>query len=205
MRLERPHPMLRLPIPRPSSADGVRADVGLRHSRRSSLTRRGQCSAFPLLIILVAWTYAARALQIKCDPARTILLIAPASKRRISMNMSARGSLPRPNVLAGAVHAELVTILREGYDWADFRADAIAGLTVAIVALPLSMAIAIGSGLSPDKGLYTAIIGGFLISALGWKPDSRLEGRPARLLCSLRRSSNARAMTGSYWQLSWQD
>src|SRR4029079_1515807 len=49
----------------------------------------------------------------------------------------------------------------------DFRADAIAGLTVAIVALPLSMAIAIGSGLSPDKGLFTAIVGGFLISALG--------------------------------------
>jgi SulP family sulfate permease len=62
---------------------------------------------------------------------------------------------------------KLVTILREGYGWNDFRADAIAGLTVAIVALPLSMAIAIGSGLSPDKGLYTAIVGGFLISALG--------------------------------------
>jgi SulP family sulfate permease len=62
---------------------------------------------------------------------------------------------------------KLVTLLREGYGWSDFRADAIAGLTVAIVALPLSMAIAIGSGLSPDKGLYTAIIGGFLISALG--------------------------------------
>ena len=62
---------------------------------------------------------------------------------------------------------KLVTILREGYRWNDFRADAVAGLTVAIVALPLSMAIAIGSGLSPDKGLYTAIIGGFLISALG--------------------------------------
>jgi len=62
---------------------------------------------------------------------------------------------------------KLVTILREGYGWRDLRADAIAGLTVAIVALPLSMAIAIGSGLSPDKGLYTAVIGGFLISALG--------------------------------------
>jgi SulP family sulfate permease len=62
---------------------------------------------------------------------------------------------------------KLVTILREGYGWKDVRADAIAGLTVAIVALPLSMAIAIGSGLSPDKGLYTAIVGGFLISALG--------------------------------------
>lgn len=62
---------------------------------------------------------------------------------------------------------KLVTILREGYGWTYLRADAVAGLTVAIVALPLSMAIAIGSGLSPDKGLYTAIIGGFLISALG--------------------------------------
>ena len=62
---------------------------------------------------------------------------------------------------------KLVTQLRERYGANDFRADAIAGLTVAIVALPLSMAIAIGSGLSPDKGLFTAIVGGFLISALG--------------------------------------
>lgn len=62
---------------------------------------------------------------------------------------------------------KLVTTLREGYGLTQFRADAVAGLTVAIVALPLSMAIAIGSGLSPDKGLYTAIVGGFLISALG--------------------------------------
>ena len=62
---------------------------------------------------------------------------------------------------------KLVTLLREDYGWADLRADALAGLTVAIVALPLSMAIAIGSGLSPDKGLYTAVVGGFLVSALG--------------------------------------
>ena len=62
---------------------------------------------------------------------------------------------------------KLVTLLREGYTASDFKADAFAGLTVAIVALPLSMAIAIGSGLSPDKGLFTAIVGGFLISALG--------------------------------------
>lgn len=59
------------------------------------------------------------------------------------------------------------TVLKEGYGPADFRSDVVAGLTVAIVALPLSMALAIASGASPDKGLYTAIVAGFLISFLG--------------------------------------
>lgn len=62
---------------------------------------------------------------------------------------------------------KLVTVLREGYGWPALRADVLAGLTVAIVALPLSMAIAIASGVGPERGLYTAIIGGFLVSALG--------------------------------------
>ena len=62
---------------------------------------------------------------------------------------------------------KLVTTLKEGYGVADLRSDAFAGLTVAIVALPLSMAIAIASGVTPDRGLYTAIIGGGLVSALG--------------------------------------
>ncbi|HWK14834.1 MAG TPA: SulP family inorganic anion transporter [Rhizobiaceae bacterium] len=62
---------------------------------------------------------------------------------------------------------KLVTVLREGYDLGKLRGDLVAGLTVAIVALPLSMAIAIASGVSPDRGLYTAIVGGFLVSALG--------------------------------------
>src|SRR5580658_9431533 len=62
---------------------------------------------------------------------------------------------------------KLITVLREGYGLRDLRADAIAGLTVAIVALPLSMAIAIASGVTPDRGLYTAIVGGFVVSALG--------------------------------------
>jgi SulP family sulfate permease len=62
---------------------------------------------------------------------------------------------------------KLVTVLREGYGFDKFQRDLIAGLTVAIVALPLSMAIAIASGVSPDRGLFTAIVGGFLISALG--------------------------------------
>lgn len=62
---------------------------------------------------------------------------------------------------------KLVTVLREGYTLTHFKADAIAGLTVAIVALPLSMAIAIASGVTPERGLYTSIIGGFRVSALG--------------------------------------
>ena len=62
---------------------------------------------------------------------------------------------------------KLITILSEGYDFGALRADVLAGLTVAIVALPLSMAIAIASGATPDRGLYTAIVGGFLVSALG--------------------------------------
>lgn len=60
-----------------------------------------------------------------------------------------------------------LTVLRQGYSWRALRADAVAGLTVAIVALPLSMAIAIASGVGPERGLYTAIVGGFLVSALG--------------------------------------
>ena len=61
----------------------------------------------------------------------------------------------------------LLTVLRAGYGPGPLRQDAVAGLTVAIVALPLSMAIAIASGAPPEVGLYTAIVGGFLISALG--------------------------------------
>src|SRR5689334_14025524 len=62
---------------------------------------------------------------------------------------------------------KLLTVLREGYGLRDVKSDMVAGLTVAIVALPLSMAIAIASGVTPDRGLYTAIVGGFVISLLG--------------------------------------
>jgi SulP family sulfate permease len=61
----------------------------------------------------------------------------------------------------------LLSALKRGYGRNDLRSDALAGLTVAIVALPLSMALAIASGLPPERGLYTAIVGGFLISLLG--------------------------------------
>jgi sulfate permease, SulP family len=84
------------------------------------------------------------------------------------MNVEGRG--------AGQVHEptfaelyspKLITVLREGYKLSDLRADALSGLTVAIVALPLSMAIAIASGVTPDRGLTTAVVGGFIVSLLG--------------------------------------
>lgn len=62
---------------------------------------------------------------------------------------------------------KLYTILRRGYTWDDARADLLAGATVAIVALPLAMALAIASGATPQQGLLTAVVAGFLISALG--------------------------------------
>ncbi len=62
---------------------------------------------------------------------------------------------------------KLVSTLREGYGLERFKKDATAGFTVAMVAVPLSMAIAKASGASPEAGLYTAVVGGFLISLLG--------------------------------------
>jgi SulP family sulfate permease len=62
---------------------------------------------------------------------------------------------------------KLVTVLREGYRLPDLKADIVSGLTVAIVALPLSMAIAISSGATPDRGLYTAVVGGMILGLLG--------------------------------------
>jgi len=62
---------------------------------------------------------------------------------------------------------KLVIALRDGYGLSLLRADALAGLTVAILALPLSMAIAIGAGGTPGQGLVTSVVAGLLISALG--------------------------------------
>ena len=57
--------------------------------------------------------------------------------------------------------------LKEGYTRESLTRDVIAGIVVGIVALPLALAFAIASGVPPERGLYTAIIAGFLISALG--------------------------------------
>ena len=63
-------------------------------------------------------------------------------------------------------HPKILDTLR-GYTRQDFAADAVAGITVGIVALPLAMAFAIASGVKPEAGIFTAIIAGFLISSLG--------------------------------------
>jgi sulfate permease, SulP family len=75
--------------------------------------------------------------------------------------------MPDGSATAHLYRPKLATVLTEGYSSFSFRKDVFAALTVAVVALPLSMAIAVASGVSPERGLYTAIIGGFLVSALG--------------------------------------
>ena len=63
-------------------------------------------------------------------------------------------------------HPKILTTMRD-YSWSLFVSDLLAGVTVAMVALPLSLAIAIASGADPAKGLVTAIVGGFMISLMG--------------------------------------
>src|SRR5665213_2982878 len=75
--------------------------------------------------------------------------------------------MPDGSATAHTYRPKLATVLAEGYGFDRFRKDVFAALTVAVVALPLSMAIAVASGVTPERGLYTAIIGGFLVSALG--------------------------------------
>ena len=91
---------------------------------------------------------------------------------------------------------KLITALREGYDGRAFRADLFAGLTVAIVALPLSMALAIASGTSPERGLFTAVVAGFLIFALGGS-DHQIGGLPGLLSWWCSMSSRNTDMTDS--------
>jgi SulP family sulfate permease len=75
--------------------------------------------------------------------------------------------MPDGTATAHLFKPKLLSLFAEGYSMDFFRRDGLAGLTVAIVALPLSMAIAVASGVTPERGLYAAIIGGFIVSALG--------------------------------------
>ena len=75
---------------------------------------------------------------------------------------------PRPQTQAGThpFQPKLLSTLR-GYDRGQFARDVSAGVVVGIVALPLAIAFAIASGVTPERGLATAIVAGFLISAFG--------------------------------------
>jgi SulP family sulfate permease len=75
--------------------------------------------------------------------------------------------VPDGTATAHLYRPKLITTFSEGYHFDNLRKDLLAALTVSIVALPLSMAFAIASGVSPERGIYTTIIGGFLVSALG--------------------------------------
>jgi sulfate permease, SulP family len=75
--------------------------------------------------------------------------------------------MPDGSATAHYYRPKLATVLTEGYSFVSFRHDVVAALTVAVVALPLSMAIAVASGVPPERGLYTSIIGGLVVSLLG--------------------------------------
>lgn len=76
-------------------------------------------------------------------------------------------ALLEPTTLPVRPAVALRTTLRRGYGREDLRADLLAGIVVGIVALPLSMALAVASGVAPQHGLYTAIVAGAVIAALG--------------------------------------
>ena len=75
--------------------------------------------------------------------------------------------MPDGSATAHLYRPKLLTLVGENYSQESFRSDIAAALTVAIVALPLSMAIAVASGVPPERGLYAAMVGGFIVSALG--------------------------------------
>lgn len=84
-------------------------------------------------------------------------------RRSLLALFPARFAIPRRIPIATAIRRTL----HGGYDKAAFRADVLAGLVVGIVALPLSMALAIAVGVPPQHGLYTAIVGGVVVALTG--------------------------------------
>ena len=83
------------------------------------------------------------------------------------MNPSAPGPRDRNDAPRLRLFAALRASFGEGYTHAQLRSDLLAGLVVGVIALPLSMALAIASGVAPQHGLYTAIVAGALIALLG--------------------------------------
>src|SRR5690606_8129917 len=76
-------------------------------------------------------------------------------------------TMPDGSATAHIFRPKILTVKAEGYRLSTFSSDVIAGLTGANVALPLYTAVVEASGVTPERGLYAAIVGGFLVSALG--------------------------------------
>lgn len=106
-----------------------------------------------------------------CPERRRELDLETMNQSPTSSPEAPRGGEPTPASRPIDLHSRLVpklwTVLQEGYGVSQFRRDLLAGLIVGVVALPLSLAFAIASGVKPEQGLYTAIIAGFLISFFG--------------------------------------
>jgi SulP family sulfate permease len=101
----------------------------------------------------------------------------------------------KPIPLSDLPAAALRAVLREGYSKADLRADLLAGLVVGVVALPLAMALAIAVGAPPQHGLYTAIVGGFVIALLGGS-RTQVSGPTAAFIVILAPIFTRHGMTG---------
>src|SRR3954469_2502369 len=100
-----------------------------------------------------------------------------------------------PEPLSSLPGSALRAVLREGYSKADLRADVLAGLVVGVVALPLAMALAIAVGAPPQHGLYTAIVGGFVIALLGGS-RTQVSGPTAAFIVILAPIFTRHGMTG---------
>src|SRR6476620_11567380 len=76
-------------------------------------------------------------------------------------------ALPHSSLSLNPWTPKSLICLKEGYHRRTFVSDLVAGLTVGVIAIPLAIAFAIASHVPPERGLYTAIVAGFLVSLLG--------------------------------------
>ena len=98
---------------------------------------------------------------------------------------------------------KVFTCLQDGYSASILRKDVFTGLTVAIISFPLAIALAIASGVPPERGLYTAIIAGFIISIFG-RSRYQIGGPTGAFVVTIYSISKNMAMMASPSPLSWR-
>lgn len=135
------------------SADGSVASAAARE-----LARTTRSDVFVLTGGLAAWV--AEGLPVNGDAPAALSPTVLASEREAAERAGSHR-------LLAPFRPKLLTVLAEGYSAADLRADVLAGLSVGVIALSLSMALGIASESTPAAGLYTAVAAGFVVSALG--------------------------------------